>query len=148
MGWEWRSRRIYRGEEKGVDGAPARLFIVRNWIEKWRERKKVAAKHAAWRAELDRFGVWEVRLKLSQAGAGSFVYFASGGIEREFVEQRLSKKVEAAERQQAAILAWARIAAWASLMAVFFTLLTVLLIPEAQNALRAFAASVRAWLGK
>ena len=46
------------------------------------------------------------------------MYFASGGIEREFVEQWLSKKVEAAERK-AAILAWARIAAWASLMAVF-----------------------------
>ena len=121
---------------------------MRNWIEKWRERKKLALKHAAWRAELDRFGVWEVRMKLSQAGAGSFVYFASGGIEREFVELWLSRKVKAAERQQAAILAWARIAAWASLMAVFFTLLTVLLTPEAQNALQGFAASLRAWLHK
>jgi hypothetical protein len=139
---------VHRCRSAAFTDVLMRVSVVRNWIEKWRERKKVAAKHAAWRAELDRFGVWEVRLKLSQAGAGSFVYFASGGIEREFVEQRLSKKVEAAERQQAAILAWARIAAWASLMAVFFTLLTVLLIPEAQNALRAFAASVRAWLGK
>jgi len=121
---------------------------VRNWIEKWRERKKLAAKHAVWRAELDRFGVWEVRLKLNQAGAGSFVYFASGGIEREFVEQWLSKKVKATERQQAAILAWARIAAWASLTTAFFTLLTVLLTPHTQNALRDFAASVRAWLSK
>jgi hypothetical protein len=134
------------GEEKGVDGAPARLFIVRNWIEKWRERKKLVAKHAAWTAELDRLGVWEVRQKLAQGGAGSFVHgLAWGQIEREFVEQWLSKKVEAAERQQAAILAWARIAAWASLMAVFFTLITVLLTPEAQNALRGFAASFRGW---
>ena len=121
---------------------------MRNWIEKWRERKKLAAKHAAWRAELDRFGVWDVRLKLSQAGAGSFVYFASGGIDRDFVELWLSRKVKATERQQAAILGWARIAAWASLTAAFFTLLTILLTPQAQNALRGFAASVPAWLGK
>ena len=105
--------------ERERRGRSAREALYReDWIEKWRERKKLAAKQAVWRAELDRFGVWEVRLKLSQAGAGSFVYFASGGIEREFVEQWLSKKVEAAERK-AAILAWARIAAWASLMAVF-----------------------------
>jgi hypothetical protein len=109
---------VHRCRSAAFTDVLMRLSVVRNWIEKWRERKKVAAKHAAWRAELDRFGVWEVRLKLSQAGAGSFVYFASGGIEREFVEQWLSKKVEAAERK-AAILAWARIAAWASLMAVF-----------------------------
>jgi hypothetical protein len=36
-------------------------------------------------------------------------------MEREFVELWLSKKVQAAERQQAAILGWARIAAWLAL---------------------------------
>jgi hypothetical protein len=93
--------------------------------------------------------VWEVRQKLGQAGAGSFVHgFASGPIEREFVELWLSKKVQAAERQQAAILGWARIAAWASLAAALFTLVSVMLTPQAQNALRGFAASFRAWLHK
>ena len=67
-------------------------------------------------------------------------------MEREFVELWLSKKVQAAERQQAAILAWARIAAWASLIAAFFTLLTVMLTPQAQNALGNFVASLRTWL--
>ena len=120
---------------------------MRDWITNWRGRRARAAKEAVWRAELDRFGVWEVRQKLGQAGAGSFVHgFASGPIEREFVELWLSKKVEATERQQAAILGWARIAACASLMAAFFTLLTVLLTPQPQNALRGFAASLRAWL--
>ena len=129
--------------------ALTRLSVVRNWIEKRRERKKVAAKHAVWRAELDRLGVWEVRHKLVQAGAGSFVHgFASGPMEREFVELWLSKKVQAAERQQAAILGWARIAAWASLIAAFFTLLTVMLTPQAQNALTNLAASLRTWLHK
>jgi hypothetical protein len=74
--------------------------------------------------------------------------FASGHLEREFVELWLSKKVKAAERQQAAILGWARIAAWASLTAAFFTLLSVLLTPQAQNALRAFATSLQTWLHK
>ena len=69
-------------------------------------------------------------------------------MEREFIELWLSKKVQAAERQQAAILGWARIAAWASLIAAFFTLLTVMLTPQAQNALRDFAASFRGWLDK
>jgi hypothetical protein len=96
---------------------------------------------------LDRFGVWEVRQKLGQAGAGSFVHgFASGLIEREFVELWLSKKLQAAERQQAATVAWARIAAWASLTAALFTLVNVMLTPQAQNALRGFAASLPAWL--
>jgi hypothetical protein len=122
---------------------------VRDWITNWRGRRARAAKEAVWRAELDRFGVWEVRQKLGQAGAGSFVHgFASGPIEREFVELWLSKKVQAAERQQAAILGWARIAAWASLAAALFTLVSVMLTPQAQNALRGFAASFRAWLHK
>jgi hypothetical protein len=96
---------------------------VRDWITNWRGRRARTAKEAVWKAELDRFGVWEVRQKLGQAGAGSFVHgFASGPIEREFVELWLSKKVQAAERQQAAILGWARIAAWASLAAALFFL--------------------------
>jgi hypothetical protein len=41
QGWDGNGdpEEYYRGEDKGVEGAPARLFIVRNWIEKWRERK-------------------------------------------------------------------------------------------------------------
>jgi hypothetical protein len=38
-------------------------------------------------------------MKLSQAGAGSFVHFASGGIEREFVELWLSRKVKSVSRR-------------------------------------------------
>jgi hypothetical protein len=59
----------------------------------WREDGHGRRKRPFGRAELDRFGVWEVRQKLGQAGAGSFVHgFASGPIEREFVELWLSKK--------------------------------------------------------
>jgi hypothetical protein len=126
-----------------------RLSVVRNWITNWRAARARAAKEAVWRAELSRRDVWEVRQKLGQAGAGSIVHgFASGPIEREFVEIWLSEKVKASERQQAAILGWARLAAWASLAAAFFTLLSVLLTPQAQTALRGFAASLRAWLDK
>ena len=122
---------------------------MRNWITKWRAGRARRAKEVARKAELDRLGIWEIRQKLAQAGAGSFVHgFASGPMEREFIELWLSKKVQAAERQQAAILGWARIAAWASLIAAFFTLLTVMLTPQAQNALRGFAASFRGWLDK
>ena len=122
---------------------------MRNWIRNWRASRARAAKQAVWRDELDRYGVWEVRQKLGQAGAGSVVHgFASGPIEREFVELWLSKKVQAAKRQKAAILGWARIAAWASLTAAFFTLISVMLTPPAQTALRGFAASLRVWLDK
>jgi hypothetical protein len=122
---------------------------VRNWITNWRAARARAAKEAVWRAELERYVVWEVRQKLGQAGAGSLVHgFASGPIEREFVEIWLSEKVKVRERQQAAILGSARIAAWASLTAAFFTLLSLLLTPQAQTALRGFVASFRAWLDR
>ena len=42
-----------------------------NWIERRRESRRLAAKHAAWRAELDRLGVWVVQQRLNQAGAGA-----------------------------------------------------------------------------
>ena len=120
-----------------------------NWIERRRESRRLAAKHAAWRAELDRLGVSVVQKRLNQAGAGALVYgFLVGPIEREFIDLWLGEKERAAARQQAAILRWARIAAWASLTAAFFTLASVMLIPQSQTALRGFAASLRAWLNK
>jgi hypothetical protein len=129
--------------------ALTRLSVVMNWIKRRRESRRLAAKHAAWRAELERLGVWAVQKRLDQAGAGTLVYgFLVGPIEREFVELWLGKKEQAAARQQAAILRSARIAAWASLTAAFFTLASLMLIPQAQTALRGFAASLRVWLDK
>ena len=40
-----------------------------NWIKRRRESRRLAAKHAAWRAELDNLGVWAVQqdsIKLAQ----------------------------------------------------------------------------------
>jgi hypothetical protein len=90
-----------------------------------------------------------VQKKLDHAGAGAQVYcFLVGPIEREFIDLWLGEKERATARQRAAILRWARIAAWASLTAAFFTLASVMLIPQSQTALRGFAASLRAWLNK
>ena len=117
-----------------------------NWIERRRESRRLAAKHAAWRAELDRLGVWVVQKRLNQAGAGALVYgFLVGPIEREVVESWLSEKEQAAARQQAAILSWARIAGWAGVMSLF---LTILLTPEGRDTLRRVATSLSAWLLK
>jgi hypothetical protein len=66
---------------------------VLNWIKRRRESRRLAAKHAAWRAELDRLGAWAVQKRLDPAGAGTLVYgFLVGPIEREFIELWLSEK--------------------------------------------------------
>lgn len=115
-----------------------------NWIERRRESRRLAAKHAAWRAELDRLGVSVVQKKLDQAGTGALVYgFLVGPIEREVVELWLSEKEEAAARQQAAILGWARIARWAGMTSLF---LTIPLTPEGRDTLRRLSTSLRTWL--
>jgi hypothetical protein len=78
--------------------------------------------------------------------------FLAGPIEREFIDLWLGEKEEAAARQQAAILRWARIAGWAGMLAVllcagmFAVLLTVLLTPEGRDAVRSVATSLSAWL--
>jgi hypothetical protein len=121
---------------------------VWNWIKRRRESRRLAAKHAAWRAELDNLGVWAVQQRLDQAGAehGALVYgFTRGPIDYEFIELWLGEKEQAAARQQAAILRWARIAGWAGMLAV---LLTVLLTPEGRDAVRRGATSLSAWLLK
>jgi hypothetical protein len=97
---------------------------------------------------LDNFGVWAAQQRLDQAGAehGALVYgFTRGPIDYEFIELWLGEKEQAAARQQAAILRWARIAGWAGMLAV---LLTVLLTPEGRDAVRRGATSVSAWLLK
>ena len=71
--------------------------------------------------------------------------FAGGPIEREFIDLWLGEKEQAAARQQAAILRWARIAGWAGMLAV---LLSVLLTPEGRDAVRRVATSLSAWLHK
>ena len=119
-----------------------------NWIKRRRESRRLGAQHAAWRAELEHLGVWAVQKKLDHAGAGAVYGFLVGPIEREFIDRWLGEKERAAARQQAAILRWARIAALASLTAAFFTLASVMLIPQVQTALRGFAVSLRAWLDK
>ena len=120
---------------------------MRNWIGKRAESRRIAAKHAAWRAELDRVGMWIVQKRLDDAGAGAAsVYgFPRGPIERDFVELWLHKKEEAAARQQAAVLRWARIAGFSGMLAV---ILVVLLTPEGRDALQRVAASVSARLHK
>lgn len=104
---------------------------------------------------LDNFGVWAAQQRLDQAGAehGALVYgFTRGPIEYEFIELWLGEKEQAAARQQAAILRWARIAGWAGMLAVllcagmFAVLLTVLLTPEGRDAVRGVATSLSAWL--
>jgi hypothetical protein len=130
---------------------------VWNWIKRRRESRRLAAKHAAWRAELDNLGVWAVQQRLDQAGAehGALVYgFTRGPIEYEFIELWLGEKEQAAARQQAAILRWARIAGWAGMLAnllsvgMFAVLLTVLLTPEGRDVVRRGATSLSAWLLK
>jgi hypothetical protein len=119
---------------------------VRNWIERRRESRRLAAKHASWRAELERLGAWAVQKRLDQAGAGALAYgFLVGPIEREFIDLWLGEKEQAAAGQQAAILRWARIAGWAGMLAVLWT---VLLTPEGRDAVRKVAASLSAWLLK
>jgi hypothetical protein len=117
---------------------------VWNWVAKRREARRLAAKHAAWRAELDRLGVWAVQKRIdgAAAGHGALVYgFLQGTIERDFIELWLAEKEQEAARQQAAILGWARIAGWAGIIGV---LLTLLLTPEIRDALRRLATSVSA----
>lgn len=117
-----------------------------NWIKRRRESRRLAAKHAAWTAELDRLGVWAVQKRLDQAGAGTLVYgFLVGPIEREFIDLWLGEKERAAARQQAAILRWARIAGWAGMLAV---LLSILFTPEGRDAVRKVATSLSVWLFK
>ena len=115
-----------------------------NWVARRREARRLAAKHAAWRAELDRLGVWAVQKRLDGAGAGhgALVYgFLEGTIERDFIDRWLGEKEREAARHQAAILGWARIAAWAGIISVF---LTLMLTPEIRDALRRLATSVSA----
>jgi hypothetical protein len=128
---------------------------VFNRIKRRRESRRLAAKHAAWRAELDSLGVWAVQKRVDQAGEehGALVYrFTRGPIEYEFIELWLGEKEQAAVRQQAATLRWARIAGWAGMLAVllsvgmFAVLLTVLLTPESRDAVRRGATSLSAWL--
>jgi hypothetical protein len=128
---------------------------VWNWVIKRRDSRRLAAKHAAWRAELDSLGVWAVQKRVDQAGEehGALVYrFTRGPIEYEFIELWLGEKEQAAVRQQAATLRWARIAGWAGMLAVllsvgmFAVLLTVLLTPESRDAVRRGATSLSAWL--
>jgi len=106
----------------------------------------VAAKYA-WRAELDRIGVWILQKRLDEAGAGaaSVYSFPRGPIERDFVELWLSQKEQDASRQQAAVLRWARIAGFAGMLAV---ILVVLLTPEGRDAVQRIATSVSARLLK
>ena len=128
-----------------------------NRIKRRRESRRLAAKHAAWRAELDSLGVWAVQKRVDQAGEehGALVYrFTRGPIEYEFIELWLGEKEQAAVRQQAATLRWARIAGWAGMLAVllsagmFAVLLTVLLTPEGRDAVRSGATFLSAWLLK
>ena len=130
---------------------------VLNWIKRRRESRRLAAKHAAWRAELDNLGVWAVQKRVDQAGEehGALVYrFTRGPIEYEFIELWLGEKEQAAVRQQAATLRWARIAGWAGMLAVllcagmFAVFLTILLTPEGRDTLRRVATSLSAWLFK
>ena len=118
-----------------------------NWLGKRRESRRLAAKHDAWRAELDNLGVWTVQKRFDEAGAGAAsVYgFPRGPIERAFVELWLRKKEQEAARQQAAVLRWARIAGFAGMLAV---ILVVVLTPEGRVAVQRIATSVSARLLK
>ena len=116
-----------------------------NWIKRRRESRRLAAKHAAWRAELDHLGVWAVQKRVDQAGVGHGVLVYGFAIEREFIELWLSEKEQTAARQQAAILGWARIAGWAGVFSVF---VTILLTPEGRDTPRRVATSLSAWLLK
>jgi hypothetical protein len=102
---------------------------------------------------LDNFGVWAAQQRLDQAGAehGALVYgFTRGPIEYEFIELWLGEKEQAAARQQAAILRWARIAGWAGMLerrnvrrALDRTART-----EGRHAVRSGATSLSPWLLK
>jgi hypothetical protein len=113
--------------------------------------KQPNEKDAVWRAELDGLGVWVVQKKLDQAAAGHGALvrgFVCGEIERGFIEKWLSEKERADARQQAATLRWARIAGWASVLAVIVAVASTLLTAEGRHALRAVAVSLSAWLGE
>ena len=118
-----------------------------NWLGKRRESRRLAAKHDAWRAELDRVGVWTVQKRLDEAGEGAASVYGlpRGPIERAFVELWLRNKEETAARQQAAVLRWARIARFAGMLTV---ILVVLLTPEGRDAVQKAAISVSARLRK
>jgi hypothetical protein len=96
---------------------------------------------------VDRVGVWTVQKRFDEAGAGAAsVYgFPRGPIERAFVEQWLRKKEQAAARQQAAVLRWARIAGFTGMLAV---ILVVLLTPEGRDAVQRVATSLSERLRK
>ena len=131
---------------QGLSSQHARLAMT-NWIGKRRESRRVAAKHAAWRAELDRVGVWMVQKRLDEAGAGAASVYGFPGrpIERDFVELWLRKKEQVAARQQATVLRWARIAGFTGILSV---ILVVLLTPEGRDAVQRVATSLSTRLHK